>query len=116
MIKYDKVQAGIAKYLDAELITKLDEDSVQKVLVGVAISLYIKKFSNLIAMAQDKPAIKMLDIIDDKGNIDIDTIKKELEKQIPDTGIKVDLPLIGTMTFHKSDIATLYEYIVEETL
>ncbi len=112
MVSYDKVQAGIARYLDTELVTKLDNDSVQKVIVGVVISLYIKKFSDLIMMAKDNKVVKTLGIVDDKGNIDVDTLKDEIERQIPDSGLKVDIPMVGLMTFHKSDVQTLYKYIV----
>lgn len=114
MVSIENIQKGLANYLDTELAGKLKDNSLQNVMIKVGISLYIKNFSSKIETLKDNTAIKMLGIFDDSGNIDVDVLRTELENNIPATGMKVDVPMVGTMTFHKDDVEKLYNYIIEQ--
>lgn len=113
MISIDQVEKGVASYLDTELMPKLDDNKIQKVIAGTAIGIMIRRFGNMAQAMANNEIVKMLDIVDENGNIDIDIIKEELEKQIDDkTGLPVDLPMIGKMTFYKADVDKLYKHII----
>jgi hypothetical protein len=112
MVSLSKIEKGIAEYLDTELMTKLPQNGFQRVIAGTAISLAIRKSSNIVAGLKDNSFVKMLELMDDEGNIDIDILKEEVTKQIPETGVKADFPMIGVVTFHKDDVDKLYKYII----
>lgn len=113
MVSIDKIEEGVAKYLDAELMPQFQNNGLEKVLVGTAASLLIRKTGTIVSSYKDNKLVKMLGIMDESGNVDVDILAEELKNNISKEGIKVDIPVIGTMTFHKEDIDTLYEYIVE---
>lgn len=112
MVSIDKIEQGIANYLDGELMPQLQSNGWEKVLVGTAASLAIRKTGAIVAGYKDHKLVKMLGIMDDKGNVDVDALAMELKKNIPKDGFSVDIPIIGTMTFHKDDVDKLREYIM----
>ena len=114
MVSIDKIEQGIARYLDGELMPQLQGNGWEKVLVGTMSSLAIRKSGAIVAGYKDNKIVKMLGIMDDKGNVDIETLAVEVKKNIPKEGIKIDIPVVGTMTFHKDDVDKLYDYIMEK--
>lgn len=106
-----QIESGIANYLDIELLSKMEKSSLEKVLVGVAISIAMRNFSKELSVYLQSPIIKTFGIADENG-IDIDLLRDALKENIDDGGFKVpDLPLVGTLTFKKSDVDSLYNYI-----
>lgn len=112
MVTIDQVERGIAAYLDRELMPILPDTGFQKVLIGTGIGLALRKYKGQLAELKDHPVVKMLGVFDKNGNVDIDVVKEELGKQIPETGLKMELPMIGGLTFHKADVDKLHSYIV----
>lgn len=112
MVSIDKIEKGVANYLDGELMPQLQSNSLEKVLIGTAASLAIRRSGTIVAGYKDNKMVQMLGIMDSNGNVDVDVLADELKKNIPKEGVKVDIPIIGTMTFHKDDVDKLYEYIM----
>lgn len=112
MVTIDQVEQGIAAYLDKELMPILPETGFQKIMIGTGISLVIRKYKNQIASLRENEIVKMMGIFDENGDVDIDVLKEELIKQVPEKGFKVDVPVIGGLTFKKDDVTKLYDYIV----
>lgn len=112
MVSVDKIEKGIANYLDAELMPQLEKNSLEKVMVGTAASLLIRKTGTIIEGCKDSKLVQMLGIMDAEGNVDVDTLVAELKKNITKEGVKVDIPILGTLTFHKDDVDKLYDYIM----
>lgn len=112
MVSIDKIEQGVARYLDGELMPQLQGNGWEKVLVGTVTSLAISKAGAIAAGYKDHKLVKMLGIMDGKGNVDVEVLATELKNNIPKEGVKVDIPVIGTMTFHKEDVDKLYEYIM----
>lgn len=112
MVSVDKIEQGVANYLDAELMPQLKGNGIEKVIVGTTASLLIRKTGTIIEGYKDNKLVKMLGIIDDNGAVDVDTLVEEVKKNIPKEGIKIEVPILGTLTFHKDDVDKLYDYIV----
>lgn len=112
MVSIDKIEQGIAYYLDKELMPKLQSNGWEKVLIGTVASLAIHRSGAIAAEYKDHKLVKMLGIMDDNGNVDVETLAAELKKNISKDGIEVDIPVIGIMKFHKDDVDKLYEYIM----
>lgn len=113
MVSVDKIEKGIAGYLDAELMPQFKGGSIEKVIAGTTVSLALRKTGAMIDSFKDNPAIKALGIMNSDGDVDIDAIAEELKKNIDKNGVKIDVPMLGTMTFHKDDVDKLYKYIME---
>lgn len=112
MVSVDKIGQGIANYLDNEFMPKLQSNSIEKVIVGTMMSLAIKKSETIVAGYKDNKLVQMLGIMDEKGDIDVDTLVAELKKNISKEGVKVEVPVLGTVTFNKDDVDKLYDYIM----
>lgn len=111
MVSIEKIEQGVANYLDKELMPQLQSTGWEKVVVGTAASLAIRKSGAIVAGYKDHKMVKMLGIMDEKGDVDLETLVPELKKNIPPEGFKVEVPIIGTLTFHKEDVDKLYEFI-----
>ena len=107
MVSVDKIEQGVANYLDAELMPQLKGNGIEKVIVGTTASLLIRKTGTIIEGYKDNKLVKMLGIIDDNGAVDVDTLVEEVKKNIPKEGVKVEVPILGTLTFHKDDVDKL---------
>lgn len=111
MVTIDKIERGVAAYLDAEVMPQLPAGGFEKVLAGTAISLFIRKSGKIIEGYKENKAVQMLGIMDTEGNVDVDILAEELKKNISTEGMKIDVPIVGKMTFHKEDVDKLHEYI-----
>lgn len=111
MTELATIQKGIAAYLDNELMPNLPANGFEKVLAGTAISLAIRKSGAIVEGYKDNKIVKMLGIMDENGNVDVGILAEELKKNIPIDGFKVELPMIGGLTFHKDDVDKLHDYI-----
>lgn len=114
MIPIKTIEKGVASYLDNELMSKLPATGLERVLIGTAISLGIRRSEQTILGLKDNKVIQTLGIMDTEGNVDVDVVAEELKKNIPNDGVKVDVPMIGGLTFHKSDVDKLYQYIMDK--
>lgn len=113
MVTIAKIEKGVAAYLDSEVMPHLQSGGLEKVLTGTAVSLVIRRSGKILESYKDNKAIQMLGLMDAEGNVDVDILAEELKKNIPAEGMKVDVPIIGKMTFHKADVDKLHEYITE---
>lgn len=112
MVSVDKIERGVADYLDEELMPQFQGNGLEKVIIGTAASLLIRKSGTIVESYKDNKLVRMLGIMDENGNVDVDILAEELKKNISKDGVKVDVPVIGTLTFHKDDVDKLHNYII----
>lgn len=112
MVSVGNIEKGVAAYLDAELMPQLNKSGWEKVVVGTVVSLAISKAGTIVAGYKDHKMVKMLGIMDDAGNIDVPTIAEEAKKNIGKEGFSVDVPILGTLTFHQDDVDKLCNFIM----
>lgn len=112
MVSVDKIERGIADYLDAELMPQLQNNALEKIIVGTAASLFIRKSGAIIEGYKDNKIVKTLGIMDEDGNVDVDILTEEIKKNISKDGVRIDVPVIGTLTFRKEDVDKLHNYIM----
>lgn len=109
MVTYTQLINGLSRYIDAEIINKLTGNS--KLLLGVGVGIALKKGENIYKALQENTIIKMLDLIDKDGNIDIDTIIDELRKQARKQAIEIDIPVVGILKLNEEDITKLQNHV-----
>lgn len=113
MVTVDRIEKGLAGYVDAEIIPQLHGNGVERVLVGTCASLLIRKSSTIINGYKDNPLVKMTGIMDEDGNVDIETLAEEVKANMPKDGVHIEIPVLGTLTFKSEDIDKIRDYIVE---
>ena len=79
MVTYNQVVNGMTKYIDQEIINKIQ--GWQRWALGAGAGIMMTKGTNMFNALKANPIIKMLDVIDENDMIDIDTIYTELRKQ-----------------------------------
>lgn len=59
------------------------------------------------------PMLAQLGAVDDAGNVDLDGILEAAQNAVPDTGVKVTVPILGDLTFFAEDLERLATCIRE---
>lgn len=112
MIPLDKATRGIVNYIENELLTQLSNDNPKKIGFGVFVALAARDPMKIIGSYISIDMLKMLGIIDAEGNnADVELLREELKKRIPAEGVKMAIPLIGTVTLTAYDIDRMMNYI-----
>ena len=109
MVTYEQLINGLSKFIDAEIISQLTGNS--KVLLGIGAGIALKKGESLFNNLKNNSMIKMLNIINDEGHIDIETLYAEVKKQAQKEIIRLEIPMVGTLKLNDEDVEKLYSYI-----
>ena len=116
MVNTNQIKRGLANFVDAEIVNKIPGGTMKKTLVGTAMGLYIANMDKILSNALSNPFIAALGIVDEAGNVNIDSLADALKKNISDSGVRVDLDFvgfhIGDMTLHRQDIDVLRTHIL----
>ena len=109
-VKFESVIDGINKYIDKEIYSGLNDlqEFAARLVVGRINSnqAVVKNF------LMNNGFMKTLGIVDYEGMVDVEQLLSEIREEIERKGsLKVEIPLIGTLTFKSSDVDTLYRMI-----
>lgn len=110
MVSIEQVKQGFAKYVDAEFTNKMT--GINRWLVGGIAGIAILRAENIYNHLKDMPFIKMLDVVDENGMIDIDIIYNAFLEQARKGEAVIDLPMVGQTKFNEHDVEMLYKYII----
>lgn len=112
MVSMNQVQKGLMKYIDNDVLPHLT--GMKRVGLGIYSGLAAQNFGAMVEKYKDHPAVSVLDVIDDNGNVDIDKLYKAAAPMFS-SGERhtISIPLIGDMTVDRSDLEKLYQYIKE---
>ena len=111
MVTYNQVVNGMTKYIDQEIVNKLQ--GLSRWGLGAVSGIALSKGANIFNNLKSHPIIKMLEVIDENDMIDIDTIYAELRKQAEKGSVTIATPMIGNITLTKDDVDKLYRLITE---
>lgn len=112
MVRYEQVKKGIANYADREIINKLPDGTLKKVLIGSAVAIAINKADDILNPYLNSDIASQMEIVKD-GQIDIDSIASAMKQQITAHGLKVDLPGGINLSFKPEDIDVICRDITE---
>ena len=110
MIPYNQVVNGVTKYIDSEILPKVDGWS--KIAVGIVLAGAVKKGDAVVEQIKTIPIVKMIGIVDEEDRVDVETIYEEMKKHISREPLRVELPMIGALTFNTDDVEKLYAHIM----
>lgn len=115
MTPFSKVQKGIANYLDAEVMPALKDEGWKRVAAGAVIALVLQRSEKFLPLLQENQFVKTMELMNEKGEIDIEALVPVVKQQLEAQPMKLDLKIgsidFGKFTFHPADVDKLYEYI-----
>ena len=110
MVTIAQVQQGLARYVDEELISKIE--GWQRWVFGAGAAMYIDKAPQLIEQYRQHPAVKILGVIGDDNQIDIDELYRYMLPQARKGAATITVPILGSVTLDERDVDKLYRYII----
>lgn len=115
MVSMNQIEAGVTRWLDKELMPKLPTggqyDGIKKAAT-VALALYaIKRGRAALDSLTHSSFLGTIGAVDHNGNVDLEGFAEEMKKQMPENGLKVSVPMVGDLTFYRSDLDDMMRYI-----
>lgn len=110
-VTVDNIANGLSTFIEKEVIPEFNLPSWQRIIVGTAIGLCIKKKANLYKKFIKDGTFTMAGVVNEFGNVNLDDLITEVKKNIPNEGLTVKLPILGNKTFTSDDIDKIYLYI-----
>lgn len=110
MVSINRVQTGLSKYLDSEIMPKLS--GWQKWVFSAAATAYIADATNVAEKVRSSSALASLSLIDEANNIDVDKIYQHLRPAAEKCPAPISIPGMGTITLTVSDVDMLYNCIM----
>ena len=111
MVTIDQAMRGVAQYADNEIIPHLPTG--KGIGAGIALALIMDGGKSRILALKDHPAVQMMGIMDEEGNIDLDRLYNAARTQVDGRKIPLTIPVIGELRFDVNDVDRLYKYIQE---
>ena len=109
MVTFEKIEMGIGRFIDDEIVGRLPGGSWQKPVFSAVAIFAVKGY---IGKIKDNGFLKGAGIVTDQG-VNIEAFAEEFKKSIPISGIKVDIPMLGEATFVPADVDALVRKIRE---
>ena len=111
MVHIDKVKHGLARYIEVEMLPKMH--GADAWLTGIVSALLIEHLGEIMKEWHNNSIVKAMHIMDENGNVNLEKIYPLALAQSRRTGpIKMELPLIGTITLAEADIEHIYQRIM----
>lgn len=111
-MEISRIVNGIIKYLDREIFPHMND--WQEMLARIAVSRYTGDSAKLKNTIISNPFLRTFAIIDESGNVDIDTLLKDVREQIAKKGkLELNIPMFGNFGFTPDDVDKLKMYIME---
>lgn len=110
MIHYSKVINGLMTYVDNEIVGKLN-GSMKAWGIGIAVGLLGKRAEQMYAELRENPVLTALGLINGEM-IDVEAVYAEALRMAQRGSATVNVPILGAITFGKSDVESLYRYII----
>lgn len=110
-VDFERVIDGINKYIDKEIYCNLN--NMQEFVARVVVGRFNQNMDSIKNNLMHNGFAKTLCIVDSEGKVDVDDIRKSIKREIErQEFLKIEIPLIGTITFKPEDADILYNEIV----
>lgn len=109
-VTIDQAMRGAVRFADNEIIPHLPGG--KGIGAGIALALIMDGGRSRILALREHPAMKIMQIMDEQGNIDLDRLYNAARPKF-ENKLSVSVPFIGELKFDQSDVDKLYKYIQE---
>ena len=114
MVSIKQIEQGAVKYIDREIAPKIPTNIPNgqiKNIAAVAGAVYAVRHG--LEKLAAHPALTTIGAVDGDGNIDVEGIAEMVRMQIPESGFKATVPILGDLTFFAEDVERLLACITE---
>ncbi|MBO5969350.1 MAG: hypothetical protein J6S14_12720 [Clostridia bacterium] len=111
MVSIHTVQSGVIKYIDDEILPKLQ--GWKKWTFGAISGLAVTNLPNTFQKIKGNAFVESLGVVDHEGRIDLNKLYSAFIKQAEKGAVVIDIPVLGGLTVDKTDIDKLYKFIME---
>ena len=111
MVTIDQAMRGVAQYADNEIIPHLPTG--KGIGAGIVLALILDGGKEQLLKLRENPAVQMMGIMDDEGNIDLDRLYNAARTRVDGKKLPITVPIIGERRFDVGDLDKLYRYIQE---
>lgn len=112
MVSIKQIEQGAVKFIDnviaPEIPVNVPNGQLKKVAFLAGAAYAVRK--NVLQYA-NSPILVQLGALDENGNVDLDGLLEAARGAVPKNGFKVNVPILGDLTFHIEDLEKLCEYI-----
>ena len=109
-VTIDQAMRAAVRFADNEVIPHLPGG--KGIGAGIALALILDGSRDYILRLRENPAVKLMRIMDEQGNIDIDRLYSAARPKF-ENKLYVSVPFIGEMKFDQNDVDKLYQYMQE---
>ena len=109
-VTIDQAMRGAVRFADNEIIPHLPRG--KGIGAGIALALIMDGGRSRILALREHPAVKLMQIMDEQGNIDLDRLYNAARPKF-ENKLSVSVPFIGELKFDQNDVDKLYKYIQE---
>lgn len=109
-VTIDQAMRGAVRFADNEIIPHLPGG--KGIGAGIALALIMDGGRSSILALREHPAVKLMQIMDEQGNIDLDRLYNAARPKF-ENKLSVSVPFIGELKFDQNDVDKLYKYIQE---
>lgn len=111
-MRIEKVQAGLAKFIDRDVVPSLN--GWDRVLVGAGGGLLAARLPELMRQYAGHPIVSALGVCDaDSGEVDVDALYNAALPYVAEP-LPIKIPFVGiTIKVSQRELETLYAYINE---
>ena len=110
-VTIDQAMRGAMRYADNEVIPHLPGG--KGIGAGIMLALIMEGSREKILALRENPAVQMMGVMDEAGNIDLDRLYNAARPRFDGQKLPVTVPIIGELRFDVSDLDKLYRYIQE---
>ena len=107
MVAFDHIEKGAASYIDSNIMNQFPENGWKKIVIAAAVGIGIKKYVNIL---KENETLRTIGLVSEDG-AEIDMYAEHLKKEIPNSGMVIDIPLLGELIMHKPDIDEVLNHI-----
>lgn len=113
MYDFNKTLDGLAKYIDNELYTGMND--VQEFAARVFVGRILKNKENIKNILTDNGFIRSFGVINSEGMVDLEGLAEDIKREIArKEKITFNVPFFGKYTFKPSDVDVMYKTITGE--
>lgn len=107
-MQFDRVVNGVVKYIETEMYPKVGN------LQQFGLGIFVGRLARDTSILKNMEFVKLLKIVDENDEVDIDMLKEDIMMQINKVGkLDMDIPFIGRFTFNPADAEMLFRKIKE---
>lgn len=114
MVQKCSLIPGISKFIDENVLAQYPVNSMKRILMAGAISLYLKQHEGTIESLISNPLVTGLGVVKNSGLIDLDPVRDVLREEINKAGfMRLSIPFVGNIDFTPEDVDAVYKSIIE---